>query len=346
MALKGNEILQVVGLDASGAPAATSQQTTTGAIAALANQESTSKIITTISTGGAGSLTAPAILGQIIKRAGSQAGTPFTDTTVAASVLIAALPAGAQVGTTFSVVYQNTTNATATIAAGSNVTVSGITTVPAGKSATFLFKYATASTVTLTGYEAGEADAASAQEVILAGSTSGTTTLQASATAAGAQTLPPVTGTIASTTGTNLYLPDLKTCSGTNTSTGNTNLTNVTGLSFTVVPGTYQFEIVLQGVADGTGGIKSAFKYTTTVVSSLQASTVGTTAAASATQSTTSTADQALLFDQAAAVLQQVIKGTMVVGTGGTIAVQVGLHANSGSSTVVQGSYGVFTRIA
>ena len=54
MALTGNETLQVLGQTPNGNPAATTQQTTTGAIAALAAGGSTNTLITAISTVGAG----------------------------------------------------------------------------------------------------------------------------------------------------------------------------------------------------------------------------------------------------------------------------------------------------
>lgn len=184
-------------------------------------------------------------------------------------------------------------------------------------------------------------------DILLLGSSTGANTftaLNASATNY-TTSVPAVTGVLASTSGANLYINDLKRCSATVTASG-TSLVNVTGLSFTVVPGTYKFRCVLQGVADGTGGIKYAFNYTTTALTSIQATGQGATAAAVATQSTTTTTTQALIFDQAAAVLQTIIEGTMVVSTGGTIDVQAGQHANSGSSTIVIGSTAEFIRIA
>lgn len=302
--------------------------------------------IGSLSTVGAGTITAALTTGGFVSRSGSQSATPFTDTTDTAAAIIAAnANLIGKIGTAMPFLYVNTTNATATLAGGTGVTVSGITTVPAGMAARYIITYTAAATLTMVGISVEQA-ATSQQEVVLAGSTSGTTTIVATA-AAGSSTLttPAVTGTFASTTGSNLYLNDLKRSSATITSSSTT-LANVTGLSFTVVPGTYKFRIVAQGVADGTGGIKYALNYTTTALTSLQATSVGTTAAAAATQSTTSTTTQALLFDQAAAVLQVVTEGTMVVSTGGTIDVQVAQHAANASSTTVLGSTAEFVRIA
>lgn len=178
--------------------------------------------------------------------------------------------------------------------------------------------------------------------------TAGTTpTLAIAPSTHGAVTVDGVTlgGSVANTLAAGNIFQDIKESTGTLTS-NSTTLANVAGLHFTVVPGSYKFRLVLQGVADGTGGIKYALNYTTTVVSALQATAIGSTASAIATQSTTSTSTQALLFDQAAAVLQVIVEGTMTVTTGGTIDVQAAQHAANASSTTVIGSSAQFIRIA
>lgn len=159
----------------------------------LANN--TVESITTLSTVGAGTITGAGIAGAITSRTGSQSATPFTDTTDTAANIIAA-QANAHVGMSWEYLYQNTTNATATLTGGTGVTVSGITSVPAGKTARYLVTYTAAATITMVGFQAGESTAASEQSVILAGSTSGTTTLAASATASGTLTLPAATDTL------------------------------------------------------------------------------------------------------------------------------------------------------
>ena len=106
---------------------------------------------------------------------------------------------------------------------------------------------------------------------------------------------------------------------------------NVTGLSQTVVPGTYKFRCVLPStVASGTGGIKYCFNYTTTVLSSIESSATGFTASAVAVQHTTTTTTQTDLFTQAAVVILTIIEGTFVVTTGGTIDVQVAQNTSNG----------------
>jgi hypothetical protein len=186
-------------------------------------------------------------------------------------------------------------------------------------------------------------------EVNLAGSTSGSITLVAAAVA-GSNTItyPAVTGTNASTSGTNLAIIDVKRTSAAVTANATTTYANVTGLSFTVVPGTYAFKLVLPStVASGTGGIKYAFNYTTAVLSALQSSAAGYTASAVAVQNVTSTTTQADLFTQAAVVIRTVIEGTMVVTTGGTVDVRVAQNTSNASNTVALiGGAGEFIRIA
>lgn len=110
----------------------------------------TPESITTLSTVGAGTITAAGIVGQITSRTGSQSNTAFTDTTDIATNIIAA-QANAHVGVAWEWLYSNKTNATATLQGGTGVTVSGITSVPAGASAMYLVTYTAAGTVTIVG---------------------------------------------------------------------------------------------------------------------------------------------------------------------------------------------------
>jgi hypothetical protein len=103
--------------------------------------------VTGLSTVGAGTITGAGIAGGYTGRTGSQSNTAFTDTTDTADNIIAA-QANAHIGMTWVWQYRNNTNATATIAGGTGVTVS--TTVPAFTSKTFLVTYTAASTITMT----------------------------------------------------------------------------------------------------------------------------------------------------------------------------------------------------
>lgn len=135
-----------------------------------------------------------------------------------------------------------------------------------------------------------------------------------------------ITGTISTST--------VKTSAAV-TANATTTYANVTGLSFTVVPGTYKFSLMLPStVASGTGGIKYAFNYTGTVLSSIEATAQGFTASAVAVQHTTTTTTQTDLFTQAAVVIFTEIEGTMVVTTGGTVDVQMAQNTSNASNTV------------
>ena len=152
--LSGKETIRAFGVSANGMPCGQDFSLTTAQIAALASLDSTSEIITAINTVGAGSLTAAAILGMTIARGGTQVAI-FTDTTVSAATIIAALPPSAGIGTSFEVVYNNNTSYTATIAGGSGVTVSGITSVYPNGWVTYLLTYTAANTITMVGFQYG-----------------------------------------------------------------------------------------------------------------------------------------------------------------------------------------------
>ena len=150
--LTGTEVLQVLPIQANGQPAATTTQTTTAAIAALAVAGGQPTIVNTaITTVGAGTLTAASIVGRLITRTGPT--TAFTDTTDTATAIIAALPAAAVVGESFEVIYINNTAFAATLAGGTGVTISNITTVAANSTTRLLLTYTGAGAVTLYAVE-------------------------------------------------------------------------------------------------------------------------------------------------------------------------------------------------
>lgn len=123
---------------------------------------------------------------------------------------------------------------------------------------------------------------------------------------------------------------------------------NVTGLSQTVVAGTYEFVCYLPStVASGTGGIKYAFNYTTTALSAIEVTGRGYTASAVAVQHTTTTTTQTDLYTEAAVVIFVEITGTMVVTTGGTVDLQVAQNTSNASNTIaLLGGSMTFKRIA
>lgn len=310
-------------------------------------------ITTALNTVGAGTITAAGIAGGVTLRGGSQSGSAFTDTTDTGTALAAAYP-NIRIGQSFQYIYKNNTDAVATITGGVGMTVSGYTKVPANGSVRYLVTYTAANTFTAVGIQPGAMSADAADPTKLIGFTSsGMTTAKTAVIAAtnaldATYTLPPSTGVLAATTGTNLFIADIKKCTSAVTKNASAAYANVTGLSQTVVPGTYRFSCVLPStVANGTGGIKYAFNYTTTVLTSIEATAVGTTASAIATQHTTTTTTQTDLFTQAAVVLFVRIEGTMVVSTGGTIDLQMAQNTSDGSNTVaLVGGTMEFVRIA
>lgn len=303
--------------------------------------------ITTLSTVGAGTITGAGIASGITSRSGSQSATPFSDATDTAANIIAAIPQ-AFIGETWDYWYVNTTNAQATLTNGTGVTVSGITVIPAGYAVKYLATYTAAATVTLVATAVGTA-AISDQSLIMAGSTSGTTTLVATATAGSTTlTFPAVTGTLASTSGANLLVTDTYRCTGSVTANNTAVPATVTGLSGSVAIGTYRFRAVLPStVASGTGGIAYNFLLTTAVLSSIQyGATMKTSAALQYTQGTTATSGT-VIATQAAVVLETTIEGTFVVSTAGTFALQMAQAvANASNSITLVGSSMTLERIA
>lgn len=103
---------------------------------------------TAISTVGAGVLTAAGIVGGTISRTGSTAA--YTDTTATAALIIAAMN-NPVIGVGWPLTIRNTTAFAQTLAAGTGVTLAGLTTIPANSTGEFLVKYTAAGAVTLTG---------------------------------------------------------------------------------------------------------------------------------------------------------------------------------------------------
>ncbi len=147
--LTGSEVLEVQGIAANGQVSGQTETTTTQAIANLAILGSSADKLATLTTAGNGTLLAAALVQKNVQRTGPLI--PFTDTTDTAANIIAALPGGGTVNDSFKFFYQNNTNFFATIAAGSNVTVSGISVIPPNMGAMFLITENAATTVTMVG---------------------------------------------------------------------------------------------------------------------------------------------------------------------------------------------------
>lgn len=128
--LVGNEVLFVQGVTPNGSLSSFAEQTTTGAIAELASEGSENIIETSFTTTANTTLSGAALVGGQIARSGPTSA--FTDTTDTASGIVSALP-GFNSGNVFFIRYKNATAFTATLAAGSNVTLPPNRYVP-GKS--------------------------------------------------------------------------------------------------------------------------------------------------------------------------------------------------------------------
>ncbi len=264
-------------------------------------------------------------------------------TTVASagdSIRLQAIPLGKVVW-----VMNNGANAMQVYGAGTN-TINGIATATGiSQAAGSLVAYVG---ITTTDWRAETADAALFTSLILQGATSGTTTLVASATAGSTtQTFPAVTGTVASTSGTNLFIADVKKCT-TQKDTITTALADITGLTgqVLVAGATYRFRCVLPGTSDTTSGISYGFNFTTATLTSIEATGLTYTSAAVAVTHTTTTTTQTLIIDSAGIRILSVIEGTMVVNAGGTVALQVGTHTGTTTASVYVGATMEFVRIA
>lgn len=296
----------------------------------------TAPAATTISTVGAGVITAAAFNGSLVLRSGSQNGTPFTDTTDTAVAIIAACAnLNNKIGTSMFVEYSNSTNAVATITGGVGVTVSGVSVIPANTIGQFLLTYTAAATMTMVG--TGVTQSVSTA-VTMAGASSGQTVLQPAAVASGTLTLPAVTDTLAAGV------------AGATTATFNTvnttTLANVPGLSITVTSsGTYHIQGQLQGVSNNGAGLKAAIATTGSLTSAniTGLSYNGTTIAFN-TNVTAAGSDFAAVLHTYTNVY---FDGTIVTNTGGTLTVQAAQHTSSAStSTILAGSYLQATRIS
>ena len=142
---------------------------------------------------------------------------------------------------------------------------------------------------------------------------------------------------------------DLKVLAATQTFTSNTVAATITGFSWPVSVGTYQFEVNLPITMTTNGGGTVSFALTTAVLGSIQYQTYAATATDNATAvstngTTTTTATK--VCDSATAAYTHVnIKGTMVVTTAGTFAWQACQNtSNSDTTSILIGSSPLLNR--
>lgn len=141
-------------------------------------------LITALTTVGAGTITAAGIVGQVTQRGGAQAGAAFTDTTDTAAAIISALGSTLPVNSAFYWTYENATNAQATLAAGSGVTLTGNVIIPKLTSSRFVVTKTSASAVTIVFFESGVISPLPATSTVSYTGTTATTITPAGMTAA------------------------------------------------------------------------------------------------------------------------------------------------------------------
>lgn len=145
---------------------------------------------------------------------------------------------------------------------------------------------------------------------------------------------------------------DTKVLAGSITYTSNVTAATITGFSWSVVPGTYVFNVNLPATMTTVGGLTVNFKLTTATLTSIQyqsyAATASDNTTAVSTQGTTTT-DATKVFDSKTAAYTLVtVKGSMVVAVAGTFAWQ-GCQNTSASggdvSLILIGAYASLKRV-
>ena len=161
------------------------------------------------------------------------------------------------------------------------------------------------------------------------------------------------TQTLTNKTITGAIDTDFKVLAGTATYTSTITPATLTGFSWTVVPGTYVFQVNLPATMTTVGGLTINFLLTTAVLTSIQYQSYAATAADAttsvSTQGTTTTSGTKVFDSKTAAYTLVSIMGSMVVGTGGSFAWQGCQNTSAGggdASAVLLGAYARLTRIA
>lgn len=234
-------------------------------------------------------------------------------TTVATAADSLVLPvASANLGETFTI-YNNGANNLTLYANGSDTIngTAGATGISIPNAGVVVLQSVT------SGVWLGDATGGSVGTLVLDGATSGSTTLQASAVAGSTtQTFPAVTGTVASTTGSNLYVADIYRGTAL-TITNSVTPTLIPGLAGTVAIGTYAFKATIPCTPAATGGVAVSFVLTTAVLSACNFQSTAGAAAASITQATTTTTSTTNVCAVASIPLQVKVEGTFTVSTAG-----------------------------
>jgi hypothetical protein len=175
---------------------------------------------------------------------------------------------------------------------------------------------------------------------VLTGSVTGTYTLAGTPTITNAT----ISGTISG---------DTKVLAASATYTSTITPATLTGFSWTVVAGTYIFEVDLPTTMTTVGGLTINFGLTTAVLTSIQyrayAATASDNTTAVSTQGTTTTSGTKVFDSKTAAYTYVRILGSMVVGTGGTFVWQGTQNTSAGggdASIVLLGSFARLIRVS
>lgn len=179
-------------------------------------------------------------------------------------------------------------------------------------------------------------------------------TIGGTASSAGTSTVVGTTDaqTLTNKTFTGAVDSDYKVLAAAATYAGTVTPATLTGFSWTVVPGTYIFEVNLPATMTTNGGLTIAFALTTAVLTSIQyqsyAATASDNTTAVSTQGTTTTSATKVFDSKTAAYTLVNIKGSMVVGTGGTFAWTGTQNTSAGggdTTTVLLGAYAKMDRV-
>ena len=182
----------------------------------------------------------------------------------------------------------------------------------------------------------------------------GTTSIGAGATITSPTITAPTvtTGTFTTPTLATWVNSDYKVLAATATYSATVTPATLTGFSWTVVAGSYIFELNLPTTMTTVGGLTVNFGLTTAVLTSIQYQTYAATAAdnstAVSTQGSTTTSATKVFDSKTAAYTTVKVWGSMVVGTGGTFA-WYGCQNTSASggdvTTLPIGAYSRMTRV-
>lgn len=158
-----------------------------------------------------------------------------------------------------------------------------------------------------------------------------------------------LTGTLSGVTVASNITSDYKVLAAPITYTSNVVPATITGFSWTVVAGTYLFEMNIPTVMTTNGGLTVNFKLTTAVLTSIQYQSYASTAVDNTlgvSTTGTTTTDATKVFDSKTAAYTYVkVWGTMVVGTGGTFAWQGCQNTSAGGGDVTTLPIGAFAKL-